>query len=106
MGNISKSKKRDFLNQLIIIMEQNAQLITDKGFNARGRIDELNVELNEAVQAVATQKEMMAEAKSATKRANKALDLAYRNGSATVDLLSGLFGKSDNLLLEVKKLRK
>ena len=106
MGNFSESKKRDFLKQLIIVMEQNAQIITEKGFNAQLRIEQLNIELKEAEQAEGIQREMIAEAKNATKRAQVTLDIAYRDGSATVDLLSGLLGKSDNLLLEIKKLRK
>jgi hypothetical protein len=39
----------------------------------------------------------MATAKNATLLAHGAIDLAFRNGSATVDLFSGLFGKTDNL---------
>jgi hypothetical protein len=106
MGNFSEAKKRDFLKQLVSIMEQNVQLIADKGFNVQSRIDQLNHELTEAEQAEAIQRETMAAAKNATIRAQKALNVAYRNGSATVDLLSGLFGKTDNLLLEIKKHRK
>jgi len=34
------------------------------------------------------------------------LDAAYTDASATVDLISGLPGKNDNLLIEIRKLRK
>ena len=45
-------------------------------------------------------------AKNATKLAQETLDAAYTDGSATVDLITGLLGKNDNLVLEIKKLRK
>ncbi len=38
MGNTSEAKRSDFLKQLIIIMEQNALMITEKGFNAQDRM--------------------------------------------------------------------
>ena len=48
----------------------------------------------------------MAAAKDATKLAIDTLKEAYDNGSATVDLITGLLGKKNNLVLEIKKLRK
>lgn len=42
----------------------------------------------------------------ATKLAQETQDVVYRNGSATVYLISGPLGKQDNLLKEIKKFRK
>lgn len=106
MGNLTESKKRDFVSQLIVIMEQNAQLLSDKGFDPANKIDQLKQELTAADDSEAKQAEAMAAAKDATRLANDTLDTAYTDGSATVDLISGLLGKKDNLLLEIKKLRK
>ena len=106
MAKMTEGKKRDFVTQLIVIMEQNAQLLTDKGYDPANKIAQLKQELTAADEAEGKQAEAMAAAKDATKLSQETLDTVYRNGSATVDLISGLLGKKDNLLLEVKKLRK
>ncbi len=106
MGNLTEAKKRDFVTQLIVIMEQNAELLIDKGYNPENKITELKQELSAADEAEGKQAEAMAAAKDATKLSQNTLDIAYVDGSAAVDLISGLLGKKDNLLLEIKKLRK
>ena len=106
MGNLTEAKKRDFVTQLIVIMEQNAELLIDKGYNPENKITELKQELSAADDAEGKQAEAMAAAKDATKLSQNTLDIAYVDGSAAVDLISGLLGKKDNLLLEIKKLRK
>jgi hypothetical protein len=106
MASLNESKKRDFVTQLIVIMEQNSQLLADKGFDPTAKIATLKEQMAVADAAEGKQAEAMAAAKNATKVANDTLDTAYINGSATVDLISGLLGKKDNLLIEIKKLRK
>lgn len=106
MATLTESKKRDFVSQMITLLEQNTALFNDKGYNPENKITELKTQLTEADDAEARQVEAMAAAKDATKLSQESLDTAYRNGSATVDLISGLLGKDDNLLLEIKKLRK
>ncbi|WP_430972657.1 hypothetical protein [Sunxiuqinia rutila] len=104
--SLNESKKRDFVSQLIVIMEQNTQKLTDAGFDPVAKIEQLKAELTTADDAEGKQTEAAAAAKDATKLANETLDTVYINGSATVDLISGLLGKNDNLVLEIKKLRK
>lgn len=104
--SLTESKKRDFVTQLIVIMQQNAQSLTDKGFDPAAKIAQLQQEMVAADEAEGKQTEAMAAAKDATKVAQDTLDVAYTDGSATVDLISGLLGKNDNLVLEIKKLRK
>lgn len=106
MGNLTESKKRDFVTQLIVIMEQNAELLASKGFDPANKIGQLKEELTEADDAEGKQAEAMAASKNATQLAQNTLNTVYADGSATVDLISGLLGKKDNLLLEIKKLRK
>ncbi|RIH63325.1 hypothetical protein D1164_20270 [Mariniphaga sediminis] len=105
MGKMTESKKRDFVSQLVVIMEQNEQLLTDKGFNPQEKIAALKQEMTDADAAEARQREAAAAAKDATRTAQQTLDVAYTNASATVDLITGLLGKKDNLVLEIKKLR-
>lgn len=104
--SLTESKKRDFVTQLIVIMQQNAQSLTDKGFDPAAKIAQLQQEMVAADEAEGKQVEAMAAAKDATKVAQDTLDVAYTDGSATVDLIAGLLGKNDNLVLEIKKLRK
>jgi len=106
MGKMTESKKRDFVNQLITIMEQNAELLTEKGYDPKNKINQLKQEMTAADDAEAKQADAMAAAKDATKLSQETLQTVYESGSATVDLISGLLGKKDNLLLEIKKLRK
>ena len=104
--SLTESKKRDFVSQLIVILQQNSELLADKGFDPTTKISNLQEELAIADDAEGKQLEAMAAAKDATQAANETLDVAYTDGSATVDLITGLLGKNDNLVLEIKKLRK
>ena len=104
--SLTESKKRDFVTQLIVIMQQNAQLLSDQGFDPAAKITQLQQEVLAADEAEGKQVEAMAAAKDATQVSQETLDVAYTDGSATVDLITGLLGKNDNLVIEIKKLRK
>lgn len=106
MSGLNDSKKRDFVTQFTVILEQNAELLADKGFDPTNKIAQLKEEMAITDQAEGRQSAAMAAAKNATKLALEALNVAYKDASATVDLVSGLLGKDDNLLKEIKKLRK
>lgn len=106
MTSLTESKKRDFITQLIVIIEQNAPLLTNKGFDPTGKLSQLKAEKISVDLTEAGQREAMAAAKTATQLALDTLDAAYTDASATVDLVSGLLGKNDNLLIEIRKLRK
>lgn len=103
---ISESTKRDFLRQLVVIMEQNNSLLTASGFDPTAKIAQLSDELDTAHEAEGHQREALAAAKSATHVAQDTLATAYATGSAAVELMSGLLGKKHNLVLEIRKLRK
>lgn len=102
---MSESKKRDFVSQLIILLEQNTSKLTEKGYDPANKIAQLQQEITTADEAEARQAEAQAAAKDATKLAQSTLDVAYRDASATVDLVSGLLGKDNNLLGEIRKMR-
>ena len=104
--SLNESKKRDFVTQLVVIMEQNGKLLGDKGYDPTAKIKQLKEEITTVDQAEGRQREAVAAAKNATQHAQESLNIAYTDASATVDLISGLLGKNDNLLLEIKKLRK
>ena len=106
MSGLNDSKRRDFVAQFVVILEQNAQLFTAKGYDPTAKIAELKEQIVQSDQAEGQQREAMAKAKDATQKAYEKLMKAYTNASATVDLVGGLLGKKDNLLIEIKKLRK
>ena len=74
MSKMTESKKRDFVSQLIVILEQNRELLADKGFDPTAKITQLQTELEAADNAEGKQLEAMAAAKDATKLANETLD--------------------------------
>lgn len=106
MSGLTDSKRRDFIAQFLVILEQNAALITQKGYDPTAKIAELKEEMTQSDQAEGQQREAVAKAKDATRKAQEKLLKAYTNASASVDLVAGLLGKKDNLLIEIKKLRK
>ena len=106
MGNLTESKKRDFLVQLITLLEQNDHLLYESGYDPSQKIASLKNGIKTAEEADARQVEAKAASKNATRLATETLNAVYREGSAAVDLVSGLLGKDNNLLLEIKKLRK
>lgn len=106
MSGLNDSKRRDFIAQFIVVLEQNSQLLTDKGFDPTAKIAQLKAELAALETKEGKQVEATAAAKDATKAAQDALTVAYTDASAAVDLIAGLLGKKDNLVIEIKKLRK
>jgi hypothetical protein len=106
MTGLGESKKRDFISQLIVILEQNTQLFDDKGFDVAAKISQLKTELEAAETAEGRQTETSAAAKAATIEAQETLRTAYEDGSAAVELIVGILGKKDPLVQEIKKLRK
>lgn len=106
MTSLTESRKRDFITQLIVIIEQNAGLLTARGYDPTAKLAQLKAEKASVDQTEANQREALAAAKTATQLALDTLNIAYTDASATVDLISGLLGKNDNLLLEIRKLRK
>lgn len=106
MAKMNESGKRDFVSQMITIMQQNTTLLTDNGFDPAAKIAQLQEELVAADDAEGHQIEVKAASKAATKVAQETLKTAYNDGSATVEIIAGFLGKNDPLVQELRKLRK
>jgi hypothetical protein len=106
MAKMNESGKRDFVSQMITILQQNATLLTDKGFDPTAKVTQLQTELTTADDAEGRQIEVKAASKAATKLAQETLKTAYEDGSATVEIVAGFLGKDDPLVQELRKLRK
>jgi hypothetical protein len=106
MSKMTEAKKRDFVTQIITLVEENQEELTDKGFDPAERVDELKVKKTTADTAEIEQQEAAARAKEATAQANRTLDDAYNDASDFADLISGLLGKDDELVKKMRKFRK
>jgi hypothetical protein len=105
MAKMIDAKKRDFVTLVTAILEQNVQLLTNKGYDPTAKIAQLRTEIGTTDEKEALQREATAKAKDATKKANEAMNAAYTDASATVELLAGLLGKDNNLVIEMRKMR-
>lgn len=103
---LNESKRRDFVSQLIILIESKSQEFTDAGYDPANKLSELKYQSQAAEVLEVKQQEAKASAKDITAAAQESLDTAYRNASDTVELITGLLGKKHNLVKEIKKMRK
>ena len=106
MAKMNESGKRDFVSQMITILQQNTALLTDAGFDPSAKIAQLQTELAAADNAEGRQIDAKAASKLATREAKQTLGTAYDDGSATVEIVAGFLGKDHPLVQELRKLRK
>lgn len=102
---MKESIKRDFVTQMIELLQDEKENLSTKGYSAEAKISELTKSKKACDMAELEQQKIMAAAKDATKLANDALDTAYRQASDTVDLVSGLLGKDNEMVKKLRKLR-
>ncbi|MGF7137951.1 hypothetical protein [Roseimarinus sediminis] len=105
MVNLNDAGKRDFINQIKKILEENAEPISQAGFDPLPKIEALSSKAAAVEAAEVKQQQAQAAAKDATKLARNTLSEAYKEASETVSLLEGLLGKDHNLIKEIKKMR-
>ena len=105
MSKMNESDKRDFVSQIISLIEERKDVLTEKGFDPTVKEDELKVKNLAADNAEIAQQEAAAKAKEATTFANLKLDEAYKEASNIADLISGLLGKENELVKKMRKFR-
>jgi len=106
MSKMTEAKKRDFVAQIITLVEKEQDVLIGKGFDPAARVDGLKIKKTAADTAEIAQQEAAAKAKEATAQANLTLDDAYKDASDFADLISGLLGKDDELVKKMRKFRK
>uniref|UniRef100_UPI003217178C hypothetical protein n=1 Tax=uncultured Draconibacterium sp. TaxID=1573823 RepID=UPI003217178C len=106
MATLNEKESRDFVSQVIVMVNQNAGLLTDAGFDPTSRVGTLQGKLQTADDAEGEQQKAQAAALDATKLANETLQLAYDDASAFVNLIEGLLGKDNSLVHKLRQLRK
>ncbi|MGQ8338408.1 hypothetical protein ACUNWD_17770 [Sunxiuqinia sp. A32] len=106
MATLNDKESRDFVQQVLVIVNQNASLLTDAGFDPTPRTGQLQTELQTADDAEGAQQNAQAAALDATKVAQQTLEVAYNDASAVVNLIEGLLGKDHGLVRQLRQLRK
>lgn len=106
MATLNEKESRDFVSQMIVMVNQNASTLTDAGFDPTARVSALQTKLQTADEAEGEQQKAQAAALDATKLANETLKLAYDDASAFVNLIEGLLGKDNSLVHKLRQLRK
>jgi hypothetical protein len=105
MSHLNDAEKRTFISEFILLMEHNAPLFIEKGYNPATKIAELKQLHKDAREAEAHQLKAEADKRDATRRAKETLKTAYEKTSAAVEIVSGLLGKGNSLKKEIKKMR-
>ena len=106
MPNLNDAGKRDFVNQIISLLDQNAATLTGEGYDPANKSTSLKTKSQIAQEAEVNQQEALIKARTATQLAQESLIEAYKEASATVELLAGILGKDHPLLHEIRKMRK
>ncbi|WP_446008111.1 hypothetical protein [Candidatus Electrothrix sp.] len=102
---MTEAEKRDFVAQIITLVEEAQDTLTDKGYDPAERLDGLKVKKQDADSAEIAQQEAAAKAQEATAQANQTLSDAYKDASDFADLISGLLGKDNELVRKMRKFR-
>lgn len=106
MATLKQSKQRDFIKQVLVIIGDNQHLMKEKGLDPTAKLALLH-EKWEKMETVEGEKlQAKAELKDATRRSGECLKDTYTDASGLVDVFTGLLGKNNELVAELKKLRK
>ncbi len=101
-----EATKRDFVTQMIELLQDEKESLATKGYTADAKITELIDNKKACDTAELQQQKAQVAAKEATQLANETLDVAYRQASDTADLLSGLLGKNSEIIKKIRTFRK
>lgn len=103
---MTESKKRDFISQMIELILNNQGRLTEAGFDPSTKLETLQTKSGTAKADEAKQQEAKAALKEATATSVASLKDAYSLASNFADLISGLYGKDDPMVQEIRKMRK
>ena len=103
---IAENRKRDFIAQMLQIISNNRDKLIEAGYNPDDAYDELSEKYRKATADAAKKAETLAAYKDAVKTSGESVKDAYEMASRFADILSGLLGKKDNMVIELRKIRK
>lgn len=103
---IAENRKRDFIAQMLQMIANNRDKLVEAGYNPDDAFRELSEKYRKTTLDASRKAEAMAEFKNAVKVSNASLKDAYSLASNFAEILAGLLGKKDSLVLEMRKIRK
>lgn len=105
MTSLSEAKKRDFVSQMLTLLDNEKEKLVAVGFDPTAKAELIKAAKESADKAEIAQQEALAKAKEATKLSNNQLDVAYKSASDLADLLSGFLGKENDLIKQMRRFR-
>lgn len=103
--SLTDAQKLAFVREMGEILANNSTELTALGYDPASKITELETQGHDAELAEATQQQKAADSVAATMAAKTMRELAYGNASATVDLMSGVLGKTNPVVRKIRKIR-
>lgn len=102
---LSTTETIGFCDQFVRLLQDNQNLLKNKGLDVSNWISEITGLKDDAVQKDAEQDEMKAAAKAKTREAQTAVKLAYRTSSTKLDAVIGVLGKDTPAAKQASRLR-
>ncbi len=99
------STKRDFVNQIIKLVEDENDHLSEQGFTSDGKLTSLKEKKMVCEDAEMKQQAAMAKSKEATEEAKLSLNDAYKEASNMADAIAGLLGKQNEIVKKMRKFR-
>ncbi len=105
MAGLTHAQQLAFAREISEILNNNAADLVAAGFDPALKVVQIQTEAQAAELAEANQQQAQAVAKQATRDAVEAMQTAYKTASASVEIVTGLFGKEHTMVQEIKKVR-
>ena len=99
------STKRDFVSQIIKLVEEENDNLNNQGFTTDGKLTTLIEKKTVCEDAEIKQQKAMAKSKEATQEAKLTLNNAYKEASNMADAIAGILGKQSEIVKRMRKFR-
>ncbi len=106
MTTLTESKKRDFISLIATLLVEEKTTLTENGFDPTARTEALIGKNKAAEESEIAQQLAAAHAKEATQLSVENLSIAYKDASNIADLISGVLGKENEIVKQIRKFRK
>jgi len=103
---MKESEKRDFINQMIELVNEESENLAREGFTTEAKLSALQEKKAMCDQAEIQQQEAAARARETTSEANRTLDEAYKAASNMAEAIAGILGKESEIVKKMRRFRK
>lgn len=106
MATLKKSRQRDFIKQMIVVGNDSRQQMKEKGLDPKEKLKLLEEKYKKTMTALGEQEAAKVALREATERSDNTLNDAYADASKLVNIMAGILGKKNTLVLQIRKFRK